>query len=318
MTYVLLLIGFVLLIKGADYFVDGAAGIAKNFRIPSLLIGLTVVAFGTSSPEAAVSISAAVAGKTGIALGNVLGSNIFNITFIVGASAIVYPLTVERQTIRKEIPLTLLAGAALAALALDNVFSLGQIPNLNRGDGIVLLLLFAVFLYYIFEVASASREKDVSIEETASMPMRKCTLLTIGGIIAIVAGGTLVVDSSIEIARLFGLSETLIGLTIVAVGTSLPELITSIVASLKKQSDIAVGNIVGSNIFNILFILGASAVISPLEVDPALSFELLLNIVLTIILFLFSKSGRKITKIEGLMLVILYIAYTVFLVITKA
>lgn len=318
MTYLLLLVGFALLIKGADYFVDGASGIAKSFRIPSLLIGLTIVAFGTSSPEAAVSISAAIKGNTGIALGNVLGSNIFNITFIIGISAILYPLTVERQTIRKEIPLTLLAGAALAVLALDNVFGVNQIPLISRGDGIILLLLFSVFMYYIFEVARASREVDVSVEDDPSQPLWKAALFTIGGIIAIVIGGDLVVKSSIDIAKQFGLSETLIGLTIVAVGTSLPELITSAVASMKKQTDIAVGNIIGSNIFNILFILGASAVISPLSVDTGMTIELILNIVLTLILFQFSKTGRKVVKAEGIVLCLLYVAYTVFLVMTKA
>ncbi len=318
MTYLFLLVGFLLLIKGADFFVDGASGVAKHFKIPSLLIGLTIVAFGTSSPEAAVSISAAIKGNTGIALGNVLGSNIFNITFIIGLSAILFPLTVERQTIRKEIPLMLLAGAALAILALDNIFGVNQTPLLSRGDGLILLLLFSVFLYYIFEVARASREVDSSVEETLSQPLGKCTLFTIGGIAAIILGGDLVVKSSIEIARQFGLSESLIGLTIVAIGTSLPELITSAVASMKKQTDIAVGNIIGSNIFNILFVLGASAAISPLAVDVSLTIELILNVVLTLLLFQFSKSGKKIVKAEGIVLCLIYVAYTVFLVMTKA
>lgn len=317
-TYLLLLIGFVLLIKGADYFVDGASGIAKHFRIPSLLIGLTIVAFGTSAPEAAVSIGAAIKGNTGIALGNVLGSNIFNITFIIGLSAILFPLTVERQTIRKEIPLTLLAGLSLAVLSLDNIFGENQAAFISRGDGIILLLLFCVFLYYIFEVAKSSREVDASIEEVKIQPLRKCALYTLGGMVAIIFGGDLVVKSSIEIAKQFGLSDTLIGLTIVAVGTSLPELITSAVASMKKQTDIAVGNIIGSNIFNILFVLGASAVVKPLVVDTSLTIELILNIVLTLVLFQFSRSGRKIVKAEGIILCVLYVAYMIFLVMTKA
>lgn len=318
MSYLLLIAGFLLLIKGADYFVDGASGIAKHFKIPSLLIGLTIVAFGTSSPEAAVSISAAIKGSTGIALGNVLGSNLFNITFIVGFSAMIYPLTVERQTIRKEIPLTLLAGLSLAVLSLDNLFGVDQLPLVSRGDGLMLLLIFCVFLYYIFEVARNSRETDVSVESHPDVALGKCTLFALGGLAAIVFGGDLVVKSSIDIARQFGLSETLIGLTIVAVGTSLPELITSAVASLKKQSDIAVGNIIGSNIFNILFILGISATISPLTVDLSMTVELVLNILLTVVLFQFSRSGRRINKVEGLLLCLMYLAYTVFLIMTKA
>lgn len=318
MTYLLLLAGFLLLIKGADFFVDGASGIAKHFRIPSLLIGLTIVAFGTSSPEAAVSISAAIKGSTGIALGNVLGSNIFNITFILGVSAIIYPLTVERQTIRKEIPMTLLAGLSLAILSLDNIFGADQIPLVSMGDGLILLLIFCVFLYYIFEVARNSRETDVSVDDHPQVSLGKCSLYAVGGLAAIVFGGDLVVKSSIDIARQFGLSETLIGLTIVAVGTSLPELITSAVASLKKQSDIAVGNIIGSNIFNILFILGISATISPLTVDLSMTVELVLNILLTVVLFQFSRSGRRINKVEGLLLCLMYLAYTVFLIMTKA
>lgn len=309
MNYLLLLVGFALLIKGADFFVEGAAGIAKLMKLPSLLIGLTIVAFGTSSPEAAVSISAALKGSSGIALGNVLGSNLFNITFIIGISALIAPLAVEKQTLRKEIPLTLLAGAALLFLAADGLIS-GTSPEvLSRGDGLVLLLLFCLFLYYIFEVVQNSRE-SMEVETHHDVRNMKLNLVyTLGGLAAIIGGGELVVRSSVAIASAFGLSDTLIGLTIVAVGTSLPELITSVVASLKRQSDIAVGNIVGSNIFNVLFILGTAAVLSPVPVDGALITELVLNVVLTVVLLIFSITGNRIRRREGAVLSILYVLY---------
>ncbi len=309
MSYVILLIGFALLIKGADFFVEGAAGIAKVLKVPSLLIGLTIVAFGTSSPEAAVSISAALKGSAGIALGNVLGSNLFNITFIIGLSAVIFPLTVEKQTLRKEIPLTLLAGAALLFLSMDRVLS-GTTPEaLTRGDGMVLLLLFALFLYYIFEVVENSRE-SMEVEPPHNVRDMKLNLLyTLGGLVGIIGGGELVVRSSTQIALAFGLSETLIGLTIVAVGTSLPELITSVVASFKRQSDIAVGNIVGSNIFNVLFILGFSSVLSPIPFSPELTSELVLNVLLTIVLLVFSRTGSRIGRREGFALCLLYLLY---------
>lgn len=309
MNYLILLIGFALLIKGADYFVEGAAGIAKVLKVPSLLIGLTIVAFGTSSPEAAVSISAAMKGSAGIALGNVLGSNLFNITFIIGLSAAIFPLTVEKQTLRKEIPLTLLAGAALLFLAMDRALS-GTTPEaLTRGDGMVLLLLFALFLYYIFEVVENSRE-SMEVETYHNVRDMKLNLLyTLAGLAGIIGGGELVVRSSTQIALAFGLSETLVGLTIVAVGTSLPELITSVVASLKRQSDIAVGNIVGSNIFNVLFILGISSVLSPIPFSPELTSELVLNVLLTIVLLIFSRTGSRIGRREGVALCLLYLLY---------
>lgn len=317
MNYLLLLIGFALLVKGADYFVDGASSIARTLRVPALLIGLTIVAFGTSSPEAAVSISAALKGNNGIAVGNVLGSNIFNMTFIVGLAALFYPLTVERQTIRKEIPIMLLSAFALLALGADTFLApIAQTMTISRGDGLMLLLLFAVFLYYIFEVAANSRETVEIEDKHPNSGIKKMLLYTLGGLTAIVVGGNFVVDSSIAIAKSFGLSETLIGLTIVAVGTSLPELVTSVVASMKKQSDIAVGNIVGSNIFNVLFILGISAVISPITIDSSLILELGLNIGLTVLLLGFSKSKYEISKKEGIVLCLAYVAYTGYLVST--
>ena len=271
MTYVLLIAGFAALIKGADYFVDGASGIAKFFKIPSILIGLTIVAFGTSAPEAAVSISAAMKGNNGIAFGNVIGSNIFNISVILGITALILPLDVNKQTMRKEIPLTLLAGVALLVLSADVFLKGSQSMWLDRGDGAILILFFIVFVYYIIEAGLNSKDthENYMPENEDETPKLGLNLIyTLGGLAAILVGGNWVVNSSIDIATSFGISQTIIGLTIVAVGTSLPELITSITAARKKNTDIAIGNIVGSNIFNIFFILGASALISPISVEP--------------------------------------------------
>ncbi len=314
MTYVLLIVGFVLLVKGADFFVSGASGVAKKLRVPALLIGLTIVAFGTSAPEAAVSISAAIKGNNGIAIGNVLGSNLFNMTFIIGLSALFYPLVVEKQTVKKEIPIMLLSALALFAISADTFLTKSKTTmSLDRGDGIVLLLFFSVFIYYIFEVAKNSRE--TMAVETVMMKAEsiKMIIYTLGGITAIIIGGNMVVNSATDIARSFGLSETIIGLTIVAIGTSLPELVTSVVASIKKQPDIAVGNIVGSNIFNVLFILGASAVISPLSIDQSLIVELVLNVLITLVFLGFSRTKHKISKIEGAILLSVYIGYVIYL-----
>ncbi|MCA0384543.1 MAG: calcium/sodium antiporter [Firmicutes bacterium] len=318
MTYVLLIAGFAALIKGADYFVDGASGIAKFLKIPSILIGLTIVAFGTSSPEAAVSISAALKGNNGIALGNVLGSNIFNISVIIGITALIFPLDVHKQTMRKEIPLTLLAGVALLILSADGFLKEGQSLLLDRADGLILLLFFIVFVYYIIEAALNSKDSQENYlpendHETPKLGLN--ILYTLGGLLAILIGGNWVVNSSIEIATSFGISQTIIGLTIVAVGTSLPELITSVTAARKKNTDIAIGNIVGSNIFNIFFILGASALISPIAIDSHLMLELFLNIAMTIVLLIFSRSQNKIVRWEGIAFILLYILYMAYLLL---
>ncbi|TAA73003.1 calcium/sodium antiporter [Planococcus salinarum] len=245
MTYLLLLVGFALLIKGADYFVEGASKIAQSLRVSPLLIGLTIVAFGTSAPEASVSFIAAFEGNSAVAVGNVVGSNIFNITFILGVTALVFPLLVQSETIRKEIPFALLGSVALLLLISDIQLGSGDSNLITRTEGIMLLLFFAIFLYYIFEVA---RKDRLNIEATPpdieNVSKMKNSLLTIGGLAAIVFGGNLVVENSIQIALSLGMSETLVGLTIVAVGTSLPELVTSITAALKKQVEIALGNII--------------------------------------------------------------------------
>ncbi|PAE21144.1 sodium:proton exchanger [Bacillus sp. 7504-2] len=315
MVYILLIIGFVLLIKGADFFVVGSSNIAALLKIAPMIIGLTIVSFGTSSPEAAVSITAALNGNAGVTLGNVVGSNIFNITLVIGISAFLNPLKVESDTIRKEIPFTLLASVALFIMISDISLQFFDANSLTRGDGLILLLFFAIFMYYVTEIALNSREQGLHEESNKKTgSWGKNIVFTIGGLAGIILGGNIVVDSSTTIAYSLGMSETLVGLTIVAIGTSLPELITSVTASYKKLSEIALGNIVGSNIFNILFVLGASSAISPLPVDGKLFTDVILMIGLTILLFIFSRSNYRIGKIEGVIMALTYVAYMVFII----
>lgn len=316
MTYVLLLVGFVLLIKGADFFVEGSSKIARLLKVPPILVGLTIVAFGTSSPEATVSIIAAMEGSSEVSLGNVIGSNIFNITLVVGITAMINPLSVETDTIRKEIPFTLLSSIVLWVLMSDMALQ-GYGENLiTRSEGIILLLFFVIFLYYIFEVARNSRKDDtVNTGDTTGVTWGKNIAFTIGGLAGIIFGGDMVVDNATEIALSIGMSETLVGLTIVAIGTSLPELITSVTAAFKKESEIALGNIVGSNIFNILLVIGASSTIAPLAVNGKIFVDIVFMIALTFLLLIFSRSKFKISKKEGAVLALIYIAYLAYIII---
>ncbi|BAC12399.1 calcium/sodium antiporter [Oceanobacillus iheyensis] len=316
MEYVWLVVGFALLVKGADWFVDGSSNIAKLLRVPPILIGLTIVALGTSSPEATVSIIAALEGTADVSIGNVIGSNIFNITLTVGLAAFIFPLQVQNETIKKEIPFTLLASVALLVLMSD-IFLQGLSSNMiTRSDGVILLLFLTIFMYYIIEVGlksrKESREEEISNEDIS---WGKNGLITIIGLAGIIGGGQLVVTNATEIAYSLGMSETLVGLTIVAIGTSLPELVTSISAALKKESEIALGNIVGSNIFNILFVLGASSVITPLAINEKIFTDIWLMIILTILLLIFSRTKYRIGRKEGLILALFYIAYMVFIII---
>lgn len=315
MTYLLLLIGFALLIKGADYFVQGASTIAQTLRVSPMLIGLTIVAFGTSAPEASVSFIAALEGNSDVAIGNVVGSNIFNATFILGVTAIVFPLAVQSETIRKEIPFALLGAVSLLVLISDIQLQYSEINLITRTEGILLLLFFVVFLYYVFEMARNNREQiDNNPSDTVNTSWMKNVVFTIGGLVGIVFGGSIVVENSIEIALSLGMSETLVGLTIVAVGTSLPELVTSVTAAIKKQTEIALGNIIGSNIFNIFFILGASATIHPLAVDPKIFLDMWLMIFVTFLLLILTRTNYKVSKIEGVILAIIYIIYVTFII----
>lgn len=315
MAYILLIIGFVLLIKGADIFVDGASNISKLLQVPPILIGLTIVAFGTSSPEATVSIIAAIEGTANISVGNVVGSNIFNITLVVGVAAFLFPLKVENETIRKEIPFTLLASVALLILMSDIALQGLENNMITRTDGLILLLFLSIFIYYVIEVGLKSRKHAKDNQANKNLRWGKNIFITLLGLIAIIFGGHIVVDNGTKIAHSLGMSETLVGLTIIAIGTSLPELVTSISAALKKESEIALGNIVGSNIFNILFVLGASATITPLAVDNKVFSDIVFMIILTVILLIFSRTNFKVGKREGLVLVFSYVIYVIYIII---
>ncbi|MCC3864166.1 calcium/sodium antiporter [Terrisporobacter petrolearius] len=313
MTYIILLIGFLFLIKGADFFVEGSSSIAKKFKIPSLIIGLTIVAFGTSAPEAAVSITAAIRGQNEMAIANVVGSNIFNILFVVGVTAMIKPIYVQKSTILKEFPFLLLSSIVLAILAYDVWFQGYNENILTRADGLIFLALFIIFIYYLIDMAINSND-ETSEENYKVMPLSKSILLSIGGLLGIIIGGNFVVNSASDIAMSLGMSENLVGLTIVAIGTSLPELATSIVAAKKGESDIAIGNAVGSNIFNILFVLGVSSCISNVPVQAEAFTDMFVMIVSTIIVYILAISNRKINKVEGIIISLLYIAYFIFII----
>lgn len=315
MTYVLLLVGFALLIKGADFFVDGSSNIARLLKIPPILIGLTIVALGTSSPEATVSIIAALGGNADVAVGNVVGSNIFNITVVIGLAAFLFPLNVQSETIKKEIPFTLLASIVMLVLMGDIALQGFSTNVLTRSDGIILLIFLSIFMYYVIELGLRSRQNSSGPEMTGDVKWGKNIVITLVGLAAIIFGGDLVVDNATKIAYSLGMSETLVGLTIIAIGTSLPELVTSISAALKKESEIALGNIVGSNIFNIFFVLGASSAITPIAVDGKVFIDVIIMIALTLILLVFARTGFRIGKREGIVLALGYVLYLVYVIL---
>lgn len=316
LTYVLFAIGFLLLIKSADFLVEGSAAIAKRLKISNIVIGLTVVAFGTSTPELVVSVTASIQGNTEIAIGNILGSNIANILLILGVSAMIYPLTTKKNTTWKEIPLSLLAAILVGIMANDILIDKENLSRLTRSDGLVLLSFFIVFLYYIIGIAKMSDEEETKVK---THNLLLSTLFIIVGLGGLVLGGKWIVDGAVAIATNLNISESLIGLTIVAVGTSLPELATSAVAAYKKQNDIAIGNIVGSNIFNIFWILGISAIINPLPFQERSNIDILMTIVASLILFTVIFIGKKhlIERWQGALMVLIYIAYVLFLIFNQ-
>lgn len=329
MNYILLLLGFILLVKGADYFVDGSSSIAKRLGISSLIIGLTIVGFGTSSPEAAVSITASINNQNGMAIGNIIGSNIFNLLIVIGASGIIKPLFVEKSVLSKEFPFVLLVSIILIILSIDTFLFNTPINTISRIDGIILLLLFSLFLYYLIYSTIKNRKENLYKSETSTnieidsvktieknYSMIKSILISIIGISAIVFGGNLVVDSASNIASSFGISDQLIGLTVVSIGTSLPELVTSVIAATKCKSDLALGNVLGSNIFNILFIIGISALISPIVVDSKLIIDATIMILSTILVYFYAARKNNISKLESLTLLLLYFWYVGYLVFT--
>lgn len=308
----LLLSGFVVLVLGADWLVNGASALAKKYKVSDLAIGLTIVAFGTSAPELVVNVFAAAQGHHDIVLGNIIGSNNFNLLVILGIAGLITPLVVQSSTVWKEIPFSLLAVAMLYIFAND-LFTDGP-GVISRIDGIVLLVFFALFLWYVAkQLKSDPHESEVPHKKYSALKM---TLLIVGGLAGLVIGGRLVVTSAVEMARVFGMSEKLIGLTIVAAGTSLPELATSVVAALKKNNDIAVGNIIGSNIFNIFLILGLSSVIQPVSFSTVFNADILLLTFGTLLLFIamFTGKSHRLDRWEAAILLMMYIGYTVYLV----
>lgn len=313
--FLLLILGFFPLIYGAGLLVDSASSLAKRYNIPNMVIGLTIVAFGTSAPELVVNVFSAIQGNADLALSNVIGSNIFNIAAILGLSAIIYPLTVKNNTTWIEIPLALLAALLVFILANDRLIDNSEDSVINRIDGIVLLIFFLIFMVYNFQMIQKGEfSEEIPIKDMAP---KKAVLLVIAGIILLVAGGRLIVFSAVELALSWGLSERLIGLTIVSIGTSLPELATSLVAATKKNTDIAVGNIVGSNIFNVFFILGISATIYPVPFQSGSQPDILINILLSLMLFafLFTGKGRRLERWEGITFVVIYVGYMAWLLV---
>ncbi len=314
-TFLQLIVGFAVLIKGADWLVEGASSLAKRLKVSDLVIGLTVVAFGTSTPELFVNIFASFKGTTDIAIGNILGSNIFNIFFILGVSVLIAPIKVTHNTIWKEIPFSLLAAVMVLVLANDRMIDHGAFSVLSRIDGITLLAFFLVFMAYILAI---SKDYAPPLEERLIVQGGVIKLIgfVVAGLLCLILGGKLIVDSAVSIARTLGVSEALIGLTIVAAGTSLPELATSAVAAQKKNSDIAIGNIVGSNIFNIFFILGISAVIKPLPFGSGANFDVLITILASVVLFvsLFIGKRKQLTRLDGIIFLAIYFAYLWFII----
>jgi len=318
MTYLLLILGFVLLIKGADFLVDGSASLAKKYNISNIVIGLTIVAFGTSTPELIVSLIASMNGNTEIAIGNVVGSNIVNIFFILGVSATIYPLATKSNTIWKEIPMSLLAALLLWVMANDQLIDGANSSMLSRIDGIVFLAFFIIFIYYTVGIAKSDTDDSPEIEIQNITP-GKSFLFIVLGLAGLIIGGKWIVDGAVALAKNLGLSESLIGLTIVAVGTSLPELAASAVAAYKKQTDIAIGNVVGSNIFNIFLILGISSLIKPLPFTSGSNIDVMVACLASIVLFVLLFVGKKhiIQKWQGLLMILIYVVYVGYLVMTK-
>lgn len=309
---ILLIVGFVILIKGADVFVDGASSVAGNFKVSKMLIGLTIVAFGTSAPEFAVSVKSLLNNSGDIVLGNVIGSNILNILLILGISSLFHSLNVTNNTVKKELPITLLITTLFVVLLSDSLFDKHIINEFTRGDGIVLLLFFTIFIYYLISMARKKIDND---QDEEYLSMGKALLYTLGGLIAIVIGSNLVVDNASSLALASGVSEKMVALTIIAFGTSLPELVTSVAATRKGEYDIAIGNIVGSNIFNIGVVIGVPvALLGSISKVTFNYIDLAAMILSALLLFLFSWKDKKISRNEGIIFLIIFVIYYAYVI----
>ena len=308
MSILFLLVGLGLILSGANFLTDGAAALAKRFNISSLVIGLTIVAFGTSAPELTVSIVSAINGSAELSIGNVVGSNIFNILMIVGVTAVVAPITITKGTLTKEIPLAILSCVVVLICANDVFLETGTENILNRADGLLMLCFFAIFLGYTFAIAHDNTGEEQA--EIRPLSTWRCLLYIVGGLVALIFGGRLFVDGSSEIG------ESVIGLTLVAMGTSLPELATSVVAALKKNPEIAIGNVIGSNLFNVFFVLGMSATITPLPLGGITNVDLFYLLAVSLLLFFAGRyyKVRTITRVEGVFMIFAYVVYTGYLI----
>jgi len=308
MEYILLVAGFVLLIKGADFFVDGSSSVAKRLKVPAIIIGMTIVAMGTSLPECSVSVSAAIAGKNGLAVSNAVGSNIFNLMGVCGCCAVLCPLAVEKSVLKKEFPFSVAVAVLLLLFGATGMY----VDNI---EGIFLLVIFVAFIVWMLISARKARSRGeiLNEEEYKILPTWKCAFYILGGILAIIIGGDMVVESASVIAKTFGMSDNLIGLTIVALGTSLPELVTTVVAAKKKEADMALGNVIGSNIFNILFVLGIAAAISPIAFVTENIIDIAVLIAMSTIVWLFAWNRKKLTRLEGVIMLLCYTAYLIYI-----
>ena len=310
MMYVILIAGFILLIKGADFFVEGSSSVAKKLSIPPLIIGMTIVAMGTSLPETSVSVTASLSGANDLSISNAVGSNIFNLLIVAGVCAALHPLPINSDTLKRDFPFSIIAAAILLSFG----FITGEI---SRFGGAALLLVFVVFMILMVHNAIAARKAGKSSaaedEEFKLLPGWQCAVYIIGGIIAIAAGGKMVVSGASDIAKSFGMSDNLIGMTIVAFGTSLPELVTSIVAAKKNETDMAMGNVIGSNVFNILLVLGVAAVISPIAFTTQNCIDTVFFIAVSLIALCFCAPKKKLVRWHGLSMVAFYAGYTVYL-----
>ena len=320
LNILLLIGGLALILLGANCLTDGASSVAKKWGVSDLVIGLTIVAFGTSAPELVISSLSAVSGSAELAIGNVVGSNIFNILMIIGCVALVMPIKIEKSIMSNEIPLVILSALAMLFCANDIILNGDTANFISRADGLILLLFFAIFMRYTFSIATKGGGDNDSAEEVKTMSGIKATLFILGGLTGLIFGGQFFVDGASGIALSMGVSESIVGLTIVAAGTSLPELATSLTAAFKKNPGMAIGNVIGSNIFNSFFILGCASTISPLPMGGITNFDLLSMVGASLLFFTFGWlfKQRTITRIEGTIMVACYIAYTTYLVMQAA
>jgi cation:H+ antiporter len=316
LLYILFILGFVFLIKGADMLVSGASSVAKRFNISDMVVGLTVVSFGTSLPELIINIMSSAQGQSELAIGNVFGSNVANLLLIIGITAIICPLPIKRNTILTEIPFSLIATLLVGFLANAVLFGDKTTLFISRVDGTILLFFFVLFMAYIWNIAKTNKDEVIEEEEEPMMSIPKSILFMVLGGFGLFFGGKWVVDGAVAIAQSFGLSESFIGLTVVAIGTSLPELVTSAMAAFRKNIDIAIGNVIGSNIFNLLWILGISAVINPLPFNVVSNADIMVMIFASTLLIIVLPIGKRntIDRWNGILFLAIYIAYIVFLI----